>query len=397
MRYQPLPASFHAANRATLAKAIGEDAVAIIDTADKLSRRGDYEYPYRPDSNFYYLTGIDEPEAVLVLVPGHANAAARELLFVTGTSEFVGQWEGRRHTAETATARSGIKQILPLSELDFYLERIFGQYQTVYLNAEESLRSVMPHPAQRRAQRLREQAPLHQLKSVLPQLDRQRTIKAKAELMQIRQAIAITNTAIAKAQAVARPGLREHELEAELLAEFARAGATAAWPPIVAAGANSTIIHYGANAATIGPHDLILIDTGAEYGYYAADISRTFAVSGEMTKRQQAVYDVVAAAQAAGIAAHKPGKSLLEIDEVMQGVLTEGIKSLGLPGTLRDYYPHMSHHLGLDIHDTGSMRLPLEPGSVVTCEPGLYLPEEGIGVRLEDDILITKAGHERLS
>ncbi|HEY6737170.1 MAG TPA: aminopeptidase P N-terminal domain-containing protein [Candidatus Saccharimonadia bacterium] len=397
MRYQPLPAAFHAANRAKLAQFIGEEAIAIIDTADKFTRRGDFEYPFRPDSNFYYLTGIDEPEAVLVLVPGHANPQARELLFTSGTSEFVSQWEGGRHTAETAKARSGIANILPLENLDFYLDRLMAQYHTIYLNAEDSVRSVMPHPALRRAQWLQEKAPVHRLKSALPILDKLRSVKAPEEIEHIRQAVAITKAAIAKAEAIAAAGRYEDELEAELLAEFTRQGATAAWPPIVAAGANTTIIHYAANAAQLKARDSVLIDTGAEYGYYAADISRTFPLHGkEFTKRQQAVYDVVQAAQAAGIAATKPGKNLLEIDDIMQAVLTEGMKELGLKGDLRDYYPHMSHHLGLDIHDTGGPRQPLEPGAVITCEPGLYIKAEGIGVRLEDNVLVTKTGHEVL-
>jgi Xaa-Pro aminopeptidase len=397
MRDQPLPAAFHSTNRATLAQNIGDEAIAIIDTADKLVRRGDSEYPFRPDSNFYYLTGIDEPEAVLVLAPGQANAEARELLFVSGSSDHTALWEGDRHTPEQASARSGVKQVLPLADLNFYLDRLLARCQTVYLNAEESLQSVMSHPAMRRAAILRAKAPLHQYKSALPALDRQRTIKAEPEIAQIRRAIAITNQAIAQAQDRAKPGIREYALEAELIAEYTRQGATSAWPSIVAAGRNATVIHYGANSATLSAGDLVLIDTGAEYGYYTADISRTFAVSGEFKPRQQAVYDAVKRAQAAGIAAHKPGATLLEIDAVMQAVLADAVKSLGLGGPLREYYPHMSHHLGLDVHDTGSPRLALEPGMVVTCEPGLYLREEGIGVRLEDDILITESGHEVLS
>ena len=396
MRYQPQPPKFHAANRRAFAHIMGDEAIAIIDTADKFSRRGDSEYPYRPDSNFYYLTGIDEPEAVLVLVPGHANAATRELLFTSGTSDFVGRWEGGRHTAESASQRSGIQTVLPLSELTVYLDRLLERYHTVYLNADDSLTSVMPHPALRRAHWLREKAPLHELKSALPALDKLRSIKAPSEIKQIREAVAITKRAISRAQHIARPGLVEHEIEAEIMAEFIRSGATAAWPAIVAAGKNATVIHYAANAAVIGRHDAILIDTGAEYGYYAADITRTFAVGGEFTPRQQQVYNVVLRAQTAGIAATKPGVSLSDIDAVMQEMLADGIKQLGLKGGLRDYYPHVSHHLGLDVHDTGSLRQPLEPGAVITCEPGLYLPEEGIGVRIEDDVLVTKTAHEVL-
>ncbi len=397
MRYQPLPASFHAKNRQNLAKSIGDEAIAIIDTADQLTRPGDYEYPFRPDSNFYYLTGVDEPEAVLVLVPGHANASARELLFISGTSDFVGQWEGDRLTPDAASARSGIKTVLSLDQLDFYLDRLCAQYQTIYLNAGESLSSPMPQPSKRRAQKLRRRAPMHQLKSALPLLGRQRTIKDPAEITQIQRAIDITAAGFTKAWAAAKPGVYEDALEAELIAEFTRQGAVPAWPPIVASGPRTTVIHYSANSAKIGPGDLILIDTGAEAGYYAADISRTIPVNGHFTKRQRQIYTAVYDAQQAGIKLHKPGASVHSINEDMNRLLTESLAVLGLKGELSEYYPHISHHLGLDIHDTGSARVIFEPGMVVTCEPGLYLKEEGIGVRLEDDILITENGYKNLS
>jgi Xaa-Pro aminopeptidase len=399
MRFSPLPATFHAKNRDALAKAIGDEAIAIIDTADELTRPGDYEYPFRPDSNFYYLTGITEPEAVLVLVPGQANKAARELLFTSGTSEFVGQWVGERLTPEAAASTSGVANVMPLSDLDFVLGRLLEQYHTVYLNAEESLTSVMPHPAKRRANTLRERAPLHQLRSALPLLGRQRAVKDPLEVAQIQQAVDITAAAMKAAWAKATPGAFEYAAEAELLAEFTRSGATMAWPPIVASGPRTTVIHYSANSAKIAANDLVLIDTGAEFSYYAADISRTFPASGRFTKRQREVYEAVYRIQQAGLKLHKPGASVLDIDTAMRELYHDELKKLGIKAEkhLRPYYPHISHHLGLDIHDTGGPRLTFVPGMVVTCEPGLYIKEEGIGVRIEDDILITKDGYEHLS
>jgi len=399
MRYQPLPPKFHAAARAQLSEAIGPEAIAVIDTSDVLMRSADTEYPFRPDSNFYYLTGIAEPEAVLVLVPGHANPEARELLFVSGTNEFVGAWEGERLTDKQAAKLSGIKTVMPLTDLPRLLDRLLERYQTIYLGADESLSSHQSSPSTRRARRLRRRAPLHQLRSALPQLSRQRQIKHPAEIEQIRRAVAATRAGLERAWSVMKPGLVEYALEAELTAEYLRQGATAhAFAPIVAAGRNATIIHYMKNDAPLGDHDLVLFDTGAEVGWYASDISRAVPASGRFTKRQREVYEALRRAQLAGIARCKPGDSIVSVDQHMREVLTEEIKKLGLKGPLINYYPgHISHQMGLDAHDNSDFRAPLEPGMVITCEPGLYLQEEGIGVRLEDDLLITADGNEVLS
>jgi Xaa-Pro aminopeptidase len=398
MRYQPLPPTFHATNRRKFAESIGPDAIAIIDTADVHYRAGDAEYPFRPDSNFYYITGISEPEAVLVLVPGHPNTDMRELLFISGTSEFIGAWEGERLTPEAASKLSGIKTVLDLSDLPGILDRLLGRHQTIYLNADESLRSHASSPARRRAFELRESMPLHDLRSALPQLSKQRMIKDPAEVEQIRRAIAATHRGLISAWTKLKPGVREYELEAELISEYLRQGAHGhGFMPIVASGSGGTIIHYMKNDETVGESDLVLFDTGAEVGWYPADISRTLPASGRFTDRQRAVYEAVYRTQQAGIALHKPGATILGIDEQMRNLLAAEIAQLGLKSPLAEYYPHISHHLGLDVHDTGDPRAKFEPGMVVTCEPGLYLREEGIGIRLEDDILITADGCEVLS
>jgi len=409
MRYQPLPASFHTANRKKLSESIGLGAIAIIDTADVLRRPGDFEYPYRPDSNFYYLTGIDEPEGVLILAPGSPNERIREILFVRQSSEFSALWEGDKLSLSEAKKRSGIKTVLALSELGAYLERLVSKYQTIYFNAEPSLESGPLGPSARRAAALRVQLPTHTVKSAVPLLSQQRTIKAPEEVAQIRRAIEITGQGLAKAWAALAPGLPEYALEADLTAEFTRQSATgSAFSAIIATGKNATVIHHSTSESKVGPDELVLFDVGAEAGYYAADISRVVPSGGHFTDRQRAVYDAVHRAQAAGIALHKPGATILGIDAAMRKVLVTEIAKLGLitdaqaasPAAdelLSQYYSHISHHLGLDVHDTGTANEPLEPGMVVTCEPGLYLAEEGIGVRLEDDILITATGHEVLS
>jgi Xaa-Pro aminopeptidase len=256
---------------------------------------------------------------------------------------------------------------------------------------------------------MRVQAPLHQLRSALPAIEKMRTIKDPAEVEQLRRAIDITGKGLRKAWSVMKPGLREYELEAELAAEYLRHGVTGhGFPSIVAAGDRATVIHYLNNDALVGPHDMVLFDTSAEVGWYGADISRTVPASGKFTDRQRAVYEAVWNTQQAAIKLTKPGTSVLSIDEHMRGLLLEELVKLKLitraqadskqsEQHLRKYYAHISHHLGLDVHDTGDPRLELKPGMVITCEPGLYVKEEGVGVRIEDDILITEDGCEVLS
>jgi Xaa-Pro aminopeptidase len=398
MRYQPLPSSFHTANRQKLASAIGPGAVAIIDTADVLRRPGDFEHPFRPDSNFYYLTGIDEPDAVLVLAPGHPNKKLREVLFLRETSDFIALWAGRRLTQKAGSERSGIPTVMWLSELENVLSRALARVKTVYLNADFTLEDGPLDPSQRRAAALRTQLPLHELFTAAPILSDLRTIKTSEEVSQIRRAIEMTGRGLTKAWRAMKSGLPEYALEAELTAEFTRQGATgSAFGAIIAAGKNATVIHYATGDATLAGGDLVLFDVGAEAGYYAADISRTVPASGTFTPRQRAIYQAVYSAQQAGIKLHRPGATILSIDAHMRTVLAAELPKLGLTGELNEYYPHISHHLGLDVHDTGDADLELAPGMVVTCEPGLYIPKEGIGVRLEDVVLITETGYEVLS
>lgn len=409
MRYESLSATFHTTNRHKLSEAIGLEAIAIIDTADILSRPGDFEHPFRPNSNFYYLTGVDEPKAVLVLAPGHPNGHLREILFIQETNKHMALWAGKSLTQAEASGRSGIRSVMWLSELDQILGRMLESFRTVYSNAETPLEPGPLDPSGRRLAELRLRLPMHTFHPAVAILGKFRAVKSPEEIAQIRRAITITGKGLGKAWAAIQSGLPEYALEAELTAEFTRQGATgSAFSAIIAAGKNATIIHYAAADTSVQTGELILFDVGAEAGYYAADISRCVPVSGEFSIRQRAVYEAVFRTQQAGIALHKPGATILGIDETMRKLLIAELVGLGELTTkqanspeagqhLRKYYAHISHHLGLDVHDTEGTRTPFVPGMVVTCEPGLYLQAEGIGVRLEDDILITSTGHEVLS
>jgi Xaa-Pro aminopeptidase len=409
MRYTSLPAKFHETNRQRLAKAIGDEAIAIIDTADVLTRAGDYEYPFRPESNFYYLTGIAEPESVLVLIPGHSNPALREMLFVSGTSEFIATWEGQRLTPEQASKLSGVKTVLELAELDDILDRVLRSHHVVYTNADASLNSVMTSPANRRIQVLKNKLPTLELRSALPQLATQRVIKAAPELDQLRRAIQLTGEGLKAATMTLRPGVQEYELEADLTATFIRAGSTSAFMPIIAAGKSATIIHSMKNEGLVNEGELVLMDVGAEYGFYAADISRTYPSGGEFSARQRAVYEAVHRLQQFAMSLLKPGVLYQDYETSIGVEYLRELVGLGLitakeatssksAELVREHYPHRtSHFLGLDVHDVGDYSVPLAEGMVLTVEPGIYLPDESIGVRIEDVVVITKTGCELLS
>lgn len=402
MRYQPLPATFYSSKRKAFSLAMEKNSIAIIDTLDLLTR-GDFEYPFHPDPNFFYLTGIPEPEAVLVMTPDHPDDRFREVLFLSGTYGHIGRWEGERLTPAEATKLSGIQTVLPLADLEPILDRLALRYDNIYLNTEETLTSEQSSPSSRRAQTLRAKLPLHQFRSATKILGGLRTVKDKAEIDQIKRAISITEVGLKAAVAHLRPGQREYEIDAVLTASYLSQGAEGhGFSPVVASGANGTIIHYFKNDSSIKDGDLVQFDTGAEVGFYTADISRSIPASGTFSPRQRAVYEAVYRTQKAAIPLHRPGASVFSINQQMQKMLIGELIGLKLItdaeskgrdalAHLAEYYPHISHHLGLDTHDTGNARETFKPGMVVTCEPGLYLAKEGIGVRLEDDLLITES------
>jgi Xaa-Pro aminopeptidase len=408
MRYHPLPVTFYSSKRKALRLAMEKNSVAIIDTLDLLTR-GDFEYPFHPDPNFFYLTGIDEPEAVLVMAPDHPDDRFKEVLFTSGTYGHIGRWEGERLTPAQATQLSGIQTVFPLSDLEPILDRLFARYETIYLNSTESVTSNQSSPSLRRAQSLRAKLPLHQFKSAVKILGDLRTVKDNAEVQQIEQAVSVTEAGLKAAISHLQPGRSEYEIEAVLTAEYLSRGAEGnGFSPVVAAGANGTIIHYFKNDAVIKDGDLVQFDTGAEVGFYTADISRSVPAGSNFSPRQRAVYDAVYRTHKAAIALHRPGASVFSVNEQIQEMLlselvglkvitSDEAKGKDAHSHLAEYYPHISHHLGLDTHDTGSAREVFKPGMVVTCEPGLYLAKEGIGVRLEDDLLITESDPAVLS
>lgn len=407
--------------RSALAQTMGA-GVAVIPTAPERTRNRDAHYPYRFDSYFYYLTGFREPEAVLVVVAGKEP---KSILFCREKDPDKEVWDGFRYGPEAARSAFGLEEAFPVAQLDADMPQLLADQPTVYCHLGNDpgwdARVLAWVNAVRERVRSGVTAPL-EFRDVHALLDEMRLIKDAAELEVMRRAAGISAGAHRRAMRSARPGGREHEIEAELLHEFRRHGAQApAYTPIVAGGERACVLHYVQNDAVLRDGELVLIDAGCELDGYASDITRTFPVNGRFSGAQKDIYGLVLAAQAAAIAAVKPGNSWIAPHEEAVKVLTRGMLDLGLltgsfdealeKETYKRFYMHRTGHwLGLDVHDAGSYRQagkwrPLEPGMVLTVEPGCYIrraddvPERyaGIGVRIEDDVLVTPSGCEVLT
>jgi Xaa-Pro aminopeptidase len=414
----------HARRRQLLMQQMGPGGIAILPAAPERQRNRDVDHPYRQHSDFLYLTGFAEPEAVAVLIPGRTQG--EYLLFCRERDPEMETWHGRRAGLEGACARYGADDAFPIGDLDDILPGLLENTERVYA-------SMGGDPAfdrrlldwintVRGKSRAGINAPVEfiDLDHLLHEM---RLFKSPAELRLMRQAAAISSAAHVRAMRACRPGLSELDLEAELQYAFATGGARhPAYPSIVGGGANACILHYTENASRLRRGDLVLIDAGAEVEGYAADITRTFPVGRRFNRAQRAIYQLVLEAQQAALEAVRPGNHWNAPHDAAVAVLASGLVGLGLlkgrpkqviaKGTYRRFYMHRTGHwLGLDVHDVGDYKVGgewrvLEPGMTLTIEPGLYLSAGAkgvgprwadIGVRIEDDVLVTADGHEVLT
>ena len=413
----------YARRRRQLMRIMGADTIAIVPAAAVRYRNRDAEYPFRQDSDFYYLTGFGEPEAVVVLVPHRAHG--EYILFCRERDPLMEVWHGRRAGPEGVQRDYGADDAFPVADIDDILPGLMESKSRIYYSmgySPEFDQRVMGWVNRIRAKaRGGAQAPVEfvALEHVLHDM---RLFKSAAEVKVMRRAAQIAAAAHRRAMETARPGMMEYEVEAALLHEFRRHGAWTAYNPIVGGGANACILHYTENNAQLGDGQLLLIDAGAELHGYASDITRTFPSNGRFSPAQRAIYELVLAAQQAAFKQAQPGKHWNEPHEAAVRVLTEGLVKLGiLKGRVKElirgeaykrFYMHRTGHwLGLDVHDVGDYKVNggwrvLEPGMVLTVEPGLYIAAGSkgvakkwwdIGVRIEDDLLITPNGHEVLS
>ena len=401
----------------------GDDAILVLPAAKETVRSRDTHHPYRQDSDFSYLTGFPEPEAVLVLVPGRAHGEA--LLFCRERDPDREGWDGPRFGPEGAVEAFGMDDAYPIGDLDDILPGLLEGRSRVYYHfgrdAEFDLQLIGWVNRVRAMMRMGAQPP-HEFLELGHLLDEMRLFKDRDELKLMQRAADITVEAHAAAMRAVRPGMHEYQLQAQLEYTFRMHDAVPAYGSIVGAGANGCVLHYVANAGRINDGDLVLIDAGAEYRGYAADITRTFPANGRFTPAQRALHDLVGQAQAAALAQARPGVPYQAGHDAAVETLTEGLLKFGLlKGSLekniseeryKRFYRHKTGHwIGLDVHDVGEYRIDgesrlLEPGMVFTIEPGLYIsPDDtsvaakwrGIGIRIEDDVLVTDGGHRVLT
>ena len=412
-----------AARRKQLLEEIG-DGVAVFPSAPLSLRNHDVEHPYRQDSDLYYLTGFDEPESVLLLSNQHEEH--RVVLFVRPKKREREIWDGPRAGVEGAVETFGADVAFPIDELPKKLPDYLGDVERIHYrlaqndDADAKLFDCLNQL--RRGARRGVAAPEAIIDSSV-HLHEMRLRKSDAELATMRRAAEITKEAHLRAMQITRPGMHEYEIDAELLHVFRKHGCERpAYESIVGSGPNATILHYRAGNRVMNDSELVLIDAGCEYDYYASDVTRTFPVNGRFSDEQRAVYEVVLHAQKAGIDAVKPGVTLKDIHDGAVRSITEGLVGIGLlkgdvdslieEKKCEPFYMHRtSHWLGMDVHDVGRYNVggehrPLEPGFVLTVEPGIYIANDaedvderwrGIGIRIEDDVVVTKAGHEVLT
>lgn len=410
--------------RKQLMQTVGPTGIVIIPAAPELLRNGDAVYAFRQNSDFYYLTGFEEPEAVLVLAPKRREG--EYILFNRVRDKDREIWDGPRAGQEGARKDFLADQAFPISELETMLPDLLTGRETIHYTLglhkefdKKLLRAINKIRAKIRGGL---QSPIAFM-DIVSSLHEMRLFKSPTEIAMMQKAVDITGQAHIRAMQACKPGMYEYQLEAELLYEFHRHGARfSAYNSIVGAGRNTCILHYISNNQEIKDGDMVLIDAGAEYHNYAADITRTFPANGRFSAEQRAIYELVLTSQLAAIKSIKPGASWTTAHNVIVKIVTQGLVDLGiLKGNVDDliekqayfpFYMHRSGHwLGLDVHDVGRYRLEgkwrsLQPGMVLTVEPGIYISADipgvhkrwhNIGVRIEDNVLVTQKGHEVLS
>jgi Xaa-Pro aminopeptidase len=360
------------------------------------------------EPNFYYLTGHDEPGAALVLIPsspaGRAAEGPDEILYLPPRDPTEEVWEGRKIGPDDRgiTEKTGFQSVEPIANLRADLTKLSKSYATFYTILPPPEEEGYPHFTDS-VTLIRDAIPHSNLKDIAPQLYAMRQIKSAGELALMQKAIDLSIDAHFDAMKTMRPALFEYQIAARMKEIHEWGGCEReAYAPIVGAGFNSTVLHYSALNGEIHDGEVVVIDVGGEYGGYAADITRTLPANGKFTPRQREIYDIVLGAQNAALAAVRPGAMLYRGKGSLQQIVIEYIrnsKGRDKEGrTLERYYPHgVSHHIGLDVHDPGDRDRPLEPGMVISVEPGIYIPEENLGVRIEDDVLVTKDGYRILS
>ena len=405
MRHLPIDSQLFASNRARLAKRLAPGSLAVVHANDVLPTNADGSLLIHPNSDLFYLSGIEQEESILLLFPDAADEKQREILFLREPNEHLKIWEGYKHSKEDARKISGVATVKWLSEFRGVFHQLMCECQHVYLNTNEHKRAVVEVET-RDARFIRDcqaRYPLHSYHRLAREMHALRAVKTGLEIDLLKQAIDITDAGFRRVLNHLRPGVTENEIEAEFAHEFIRRRGKFAYNPIIAAGVNNCILHYNANDQVCQDGQLLLLDVAASYANYNADLTRTIPVNGKFTPRQRDVYNAVLRVMRASIAGAVPGKLHRDWQRESQMMMNQELLKLGLitqeqidkqdpvEPACRKYFMHgLGHPLGLDVHDVGFTTEPFAPGWVLTVEPGIYIPEEGFGVRLENDILVTE-------
>ncbi|GAA0879008.1 aminopeptidase P family protein [Algoriphagus jejuensis] len=409
MKYNPLPKELYIRNRAKFASKLAKNSVAIFNSNDVMPTNADGTMKFRQNNDLFYLSGIDQEESILLIAPDCPNPAMREVLFLRETNEHIAIWEGHKYTKEEAEQTSGIKNIQWLSGFDQILNTVVSLSEHIYLNTNEHLRAgiVVETQDARFIKSCKERFPLHTYHRSAPIMHELRAVKEQEEIDQLQIACDITEKGFRRILAFVKPGVTEYEIEAEYVHEFVRNRSKGfAYEPIIASGASACVLHYLENNKACNAGELLLMDVGAEYGNYNADMTRTIPVSGRFSARQRAVYEAVLRVHREASDMLRPGINIQDYHQEVGLIMQSELVGLGLidhtdiqnqdPNwpAFKKYFMHgTSHHLGLDVHDVGTMHFPIQPGMVFTVEPGIYIPAEGFGIRLENNIVIQENGY----
>lgn len=408
MRHHPIDPHLFLHNRRRYCQELPSGALAVFQSNDVMPTNADGTMPFRQNNDLFYLTGIDQEESILLLFPDAKEGKYREILFVRQTDSHIAVWEGKKFTKEEAAAVSGISTVYWTSSFNDIFALLMGEAQQVFLNTNEHVRQIREVETRndRFVQWCQRHFPLHTYSRSAPIMRRLRMIKQETEVKLMQQACDITAAAFDRILKFVRPGVWEHEIEAELWHEAIRSRSRGpAYAPIIASGANTCVLHYTDNNRQCTDGNLLLLDIGAEYANYSSDLSRTIPVNGKYSARQADVYNAVLRVMRQAIPMLRPGNTLAAYHVEVGHLMEEELIGLGLltrqevenqnpdsPQYKRYFMHGTSHHLGLDTHDISDRHVPFEEGMVFTCEPGIYIPEESIGVRIENDLLITPSG-----
>jgi Xaa-Pro aminopeptidase len=408
MKYDRIDSTLYISNRKKFTERMTANSLAVFNSNDIFPISADSTMPFQQHRDILYLSGVDQEESILVLFPNASNPAHREVLFLKETSDLIAVWEGEKLTKETAFLTSGIKTVYWLQQFPTIFKQLMAEAQGMYLNTNEHLRAntEVETREDRFIKQVKQDYPAHQVHKSAPIMHKIRSIKESVELELMQRACKITEAGVRRLLAFIKPGVWEYEIEAELAHEFLRNRSKGfAYTPIVASGKNACVLHYIENNQQCQDGDVILLDVGAEYANYSSDLTRCLPVNGRFTARQKAVYNAVLHVKNEAQKLLVPGTIMAEYHKQVGSLMEEQLVGLGLISmediktqnpdwpAYKKYFMHgTSHFLGLDTHDVGIWHEPISAGMVFTCEPGIYIPEEGLGIRLEDDLVVQSSG-----